>query len=95
MYANILMPILGIIFIKELRLSVNNVGSFLFVLFTSSLMEVNEVSIYKKYVGASDEEVLKMVESDFGPMASEHWKVHGYLSLKQAKEYSRIHEIRD
>ena len=64
MYANILMPILGIIFIKELRLSVNNVGSFLFVLFTSSLMEVNEVSIYKKYVGASDEEVLKMVESD-------------------------------
>ena len=58
-------------------------------------MEVIEVSIYKKYVGASDEEVLKMVESDFGPMASEHLKVHGYLSLKQAKEYSRIYEIRD
>ena len=53
------------------------------------------MSIYKKYVGASDEDVLKMVESDFGPMASEHLKVHGYLSLKQAKEYSRIHEIRD
>ena len=58
-------------------------------------MEVNEVSIYKKYIGASDEEVLRMVESDFGPMAAEHLKVHGYLSLKQAKEYSRIHEIRD
>ena len=53
------------------------------------------MSVYKKYVGASDEEVLKMVESDFGPIASEHLKVHGYLSLKQAKEYSRIYEIRD
>lgn len=53
------------------------------------------MSAYKKYVGASDEEVLKMLESDFGPMASEHLKVHGYLSLKQAKEYSGIYEMRD
>lgn len=46
------------------------------------------MSMYKKYIGASDEEVIEMVKSDFGPEASEHLKRHGYLSLQQANEYA-------
>ena len=48
------------------------------------------MSMYKKYIGASDEEVIEMVKTDFGPIASEYLKHHGYLSLKQAKEYAEM-----